>query len=256
MNQNNNYSISQLAQLTGVTTRTLRYYDKINLLKPEKIDQNGYRRYAKPQLNTLQQILYFKSLDFNLQKIKSILQDPTYNVVRALEIQRRLLNQVIEEKQHLLHSIDQSLKYYKGEITMTDQEQFETLKNSLMLQNDEHYGTQARALYGNQEYEAVQTKMASLTQTDYQSLQKLETSIIQNLDLMNEKDLALTHPLAQDIFQAHQQWLKMMNPNYSSQYHLAMADLYEADESFQAYYDSRTKAPLANLLIAIIRNYA
>ncbi|CAH1856129.1 MerR family transcriptional regulator [Convivina intestini] len=256
MNQNNNYSISQLAQLTGVTTRTLRYYDKINLLKPEKIDQNGYRRYAKPQLDTLQQILYFKSLDFNLQKIKSILHDPTYNVVQALEIQRKLFKQVIEEKRQLLKSIDQSLKYYRGEITMTDQEQFETLKNNHIRQNDKRYGEQARTLYGNQEYEAVQKKMASLNTTDYQSLQQLENNIIHNLNLMNEKGLTLDHPLAQDIFQAHQKWLKLMNPNYTSQYHLAMADLYEADESFQAYYDSRTKDPSANLLIAIIRKYS
>ena len=67
-------TISQVADLTGVSTRTLQYYDEINLLKPSKLTPSGYRLYDDEALHKLQQILFFKELDFKLKEIRYILE--------------------------------------------------------------------------------------------------------------------------------------------------------------------------------------
>ena len=71
-------SISQVAKLTGVSIRTLQYYDEIDLLKPSKLTTSGYRMYDDDALQTLQQILFFKELEFPLKEIKQILEKPYF----------------------------------------------------------------------------------------------------------------------------------------------------------------------------------
>lgn len=116
--------IKELAELTGVSVRTLHHYDKIGLLVPQKDDWNGYRIYSENDIDKLQQILFFKELDFPLKKIKQILDDPFFDKNVALDLQRHLL---IEKKQRIetmLATLDQTIRNEKGEITMTNKEKF------------------------------------------------------------------------------------------------------------------------------------
>ncbi len=83
--------IKELAELTGVSVRTLHHYDKIGLLVPQKDDWNGYRIYSEKDVDKLQQILFFKELDFPLKKIQQILDDPLFDKNVALDMQRHLL---------------------------------------------------------------------------------------------------------------------------------------------------------------------
>ena len=84
-------SISQVAKLTGVSIRTLQYYDEIGLLKPSKLTAAGYRMYDDNALQTLQQILFFKELEFPLKEIKQILEKPYFDRVSAFKKQKELL---------------------------------------------------------------------------------------------------------------------------------------------------------------------
>lgn len=83
-------SISQVAKLTGVSIRTLQYYDEIGLLKPSKLTTAGYRIYDDDALQTLQQILFFKELGFSLKEIKEILEKPDFDRVAAFKKQKEL----------------------------------------------------------------------------------------------------------------------------------------------------------------------
>lgn len=84
-------TIKQVSDLTGVSIRMLRYYDKIGLLEPSSTTEAGYRLYDGRALETLQQILFFRELDFPLREIKSALSDPHYDRREALRGQRELL---------------------------------------------------------------------------------------------------------------------------------------------------------------------
>lgn len=84
-------TISQVAKLTGISTRTLQYYDEINLLKPSEITPAGYRLYDDDALQQLQQILFFKELGFQLKEIAEILQRPDFDRIAAYKEQKELL---------------------------------------------------------------------------------------------------------------------------------------------------------------------
>lgn len=79
------YSIKQLAQLAGVSARTLRYYDEIGLLKPLYVNEAGYRFYGEMQLNLLQQILFYRERGLPLQQIAAVLYDGQFDILAALE---------------------------------------------------------------------------------------------------------------------------------------------------------------------------
>lgn len=84
-------TISQVAELTGISIRTLQYYDEIGLLKPSELTQSGYRLYDDEALQKLQQILFFKELGFQLKEINTILQEPDFDKISAFKQQKELL---------------------------------------------------------------------------------------------------------------------------------------------------------------------
>lgn len=112
-------SISEVAQLTGISTRTLQYYDKIDLLKPTKLTNSGYRMYNDEALEKLQQILFFKELDFKLKEIKEILQKPEFDRIKTYQKQKELL---LLKRDHINQLIELLSKLEKGQQCMSFKE--------------------------------------------------------------------------------------------------------------------------------------
>lgn len=110
------WQIREFAELTGVSVRTLHYYDAIGLLKPSEIHpQNGYRFYDDRSLQRMQEILFYRELDFPLKQILAILSSPSYDKTKALTEQKHLLMLKKERLERLLGALDEALK---GEIVM------------------------------------------------------------------------------------------------------------------------------------------
>ena len=118
------YTIKQLADLAGVSVRTLHYYDEIGLLAPGAYGENGYRYYDADALLRLQQILFFRELDFRLDEIKAILDRPDFDVRRALETHRVALEEKSARLKQLIETVDKTISRLKGESKMSDQELF------------------------------------------------------------------------------------------------------------------------------------
>src|SRR6185503_15926678 len=98
-------SISEVAQLAGVSVRTLHHYDEIGLLVPSARSENGYRRYSDEDIRRLLSVIVFKQLGFSLDAIERLLDDPAIDRVKALEEQRSALSTQIVEKQAALRAI-------------------------------------------------------------------------------------------------------------------------------------------------------
>ncbi|WP_429970617.1 MerR family transcriptional regulator [Fructilactobacillus sp. Tb1] len=250
------YTVAQLAKISGVSPRTIRYYDKVNLLKPSEIEENGYRKYDKAQLDKLQQILYFKNFGFKLEKIKAIINSSDYDVVNSLKIQQQMVEREIIEQQKLLKNLKKAVKYYKGEINMTDDEKFTVLKNNKIKENEINYGEELRKNYRETEIQGSINTFNNLTKEQYEGVNKMEKEMITNLDEINESNLSLDSNLAKRVFKQHQKWLMTFNQNYNSQYHLAMAELYSNDNRFKEHYNEQAKTNVADTLIKIINKYA
>ena len=105
--------------MSGVSVRTLHHYDQIGLLVPETRSDAGYRFYAEPQLLRLQQILFYRELDFALKEIAGILDDPEFNITHALESHRKSLVERQTRIDQLLRTIDNTINHIKQKQVMT-----------------------------------------------------------------------------------------------------------------------------------------
>lgn len=113
-----NYTVKQLATMSGVSVRTLHWYDEKDILKPAFIAENGYRFYTEEQVLRLQQILFYKELGFSLERINVLVAQEDFDKIKALEMHRNMLNHDIDHKQSLIDTIDKTLNYLRGESTM------------------------------------------------------------------------------------------------------------------------------------------
>lgn len=139
--------INEVVKLTGVSARTLQYYDEIGLLIPEKLN-NGYRDYSDENLEKLQKILFYKFLKFKLNDIKKLL-DADVDNLKVLEQQHELILKEKEKFEIILHNIEKTIKTYKGEHTMTMEEKF----NGFKKEDLNKYENQAIEKYGQETIE-------------------------------------------------------------------------------------------------------
>lgn len=103
-------TVKQVSSLTGVSTRTLQFYDEIGLFRPTQVTEAGYRMYDENALAVLQQILFFKELDFSLKEIKAIMESPLYDRKAAFEKQRELIQMKRDRLNGLLELLDRLIR--------------------------------------------------------------------------------------------------------------------------------------------------
>jgi DNA-binding transcriptional MerR regulator len=104
------YTVSQVSGLSGVSIRTLHYYDDIGLLKPAETTDAGYRLYSGSELSRLQEILFLKELDFDLKEIGAVMSMPQHDGEKALSRQKAMLLAKIERLNRLISVIDNRMK--------------------------------------------------------------------------------------------------------------------------------------------------
>ena len=230
------YTVNKLSKMSGVSARTLRYYDEIGLLKPVRVASSGYRLYGKKELDTLQQILFYRELDFPLDEIKSILYAPDFDKERSLKHHLAELNKKRERLDMLINNVAKSLSAMKGETTMTDNEKFEGFKQSLIDENEQKYGVEIRGKYGDAEVDASNANLKGLTQEQYSEGERLRLAYEEKLKTAFE-DGNPAGELAQTACDLHRQWLCVFYPKYNKEYHKGLAEMYVADERFKANYE-------------------
>jgi DNA-binding transcriptional MerR regulator len=118
------YTVKQLAVMSGVTVRTLHFYDEMALLKPAYSKANGYRFYEEPQLLMLQQILFYRELGFELKRIKEILSQRKFEKASALKSHRQVLEKNVARTRTLIETIDKTIGHLKGTKKMKSEELF------------------------------------------------------------------------------------------------------------------------------------
>src|SRR6266403_6171317 len=118
------YTVKQLAAISGVTVRTLHFFDEMALLKPAYIRANGYRIYEEPQLLMLQQILFYRELGFELKRIKEILSQRKFEKIAALKSHRQVLEKNVTRTRTLIETIDKTISHLKGTKKIKSEELF------------------------------------------------------------------------------------------------------------------------------------
>ena len=124
------YTVKQLAAMSGVTVRTLHFYDEMELLKPAYSRANGYRIYEEPQVLMLQQILFYRELGFELKRIKEILSQRKFETIAALHSHREVLEKNVTRTRTLIETIAKTISHLKGTKKMKSDELGLTVRGS------------------------------------------------------------------------------------------------------------------------------
>lgn len=240
------YTVQKLGLLAGVSTRTLRYYDEIGLLKPARINSSGYRIYGQAEVDRLQQILFYRELGVSLEEIKEIVSSPTFDAVQALREHRAKLLEKRAQLDRLIANVELTLAQREGTKTMTDKQKFEGFKQQLIDDNEKQYGQEIRAKYGDEQVDRSNRKLKEMTEEEYNRLEQLNQELHKTL----EEAFVTGDPgseLAQKAADLHRQWLSFYWDSYSKEAHASVAQMYVDDPRFTAYYD-KTQPGLAAFL--------
>jgi DNA-binding transcriptional MerR regulator len=167
------YKINEVAKLAGISVRTLHHYDKIELLKPANVGENGYRYYSEEDFATLQQILFFKELDFSLQDIKRILENPSFDRRKALSTHKQLLMEKKNRLERMIESIDQTIDSIEGGTKMAKKKMFEAFDMKKIEEHQKKYEQEVKEKYGGTSaYEQSQQKTKSYQAEDWKRIQE------------------------------------------------------------------------------------
>ena len=249
------YTIRELADLSGVTTRTLRWYHQIGLLKPARVAENGYRYYGPVQVDRLQDILYYRALGVELAQIKACLDDPSFDRLAALRSHLAVLQQERSRLDGLIRSVQKTIAAQERKEFMDDAEKFEALKQRAVAWHEETYGREAREQYGDQMVDAAQNTVRNLTQEQYREWMRLGEEIRRRLEQAVQEQERLEGPEGREIALLHKRWLTISGNPYDPAMHKGLAQLYIQDERFTAYYD-RTVPGCARFLCEAVCRWA
>jgi DNA-binding transcriptional MerR regulator len=214
------YTIQKLAGIAGISTRAIRFYDEIGLLKPARINSSGYRIYGQTETDRLQQILFYRELDVPLEQIKTIIDHPMFSGSEALQAHREQLLARRKQIDQLIINVDQSIAASKGEIKMNDKDKFNGFKSKMISDNETRYGKEARQRYGDDAVDRSNQKVKGMT-TLRQAFATGDP----------------TGKLAQKAADLHRQWLSFYWDQYSPEAHAGLAQMYVDDDRFTAFYD-------------------
>jgi DNA-binding transcriptional MerR regulator len=232
------YTVQKLGRLAGISTRTLRYYDEIDILKPARINSSGYRIYGQVEVDRLQQILFYRELGISLESIKDIITAPSFNGANALRDHREKLLDKRNQLDVLIANVDKTIALTEGRITMTDQEKFEGFKQIMIDDNEKKYGKEIREKYGEDTVNKSNEKVKNMTNEQHDEVTRLGNEVKVTLaEAYETGDPASL--IAQKAADLHKQWLTFYWSEYSKEAHAGLAQMYVDDERFKAYYDDK-----------------
>ncbi len=247
------YTVQKLGRLAGISTRTLRYYDEIGILKPARINSSGYRIYGQAEVDRLQQILFYRELGVSLDAIKQMITSPSFDGAAALKEHREKLLKKREQLDLLIVNVEKTIALTEGRITMSNKEKFEGFKKKMVEDNERKYGKEIREKYGSETVEKSNAKLMNMTEEEYKKVTGLEQDVRDTL----ARAFATGDPageLAQKAADLHKQWLTFYWTEYSKEAHAGLAQMYVDDERFKAYYD-KEQPGTAEFLRDAIRIY-
>jgi MerR family transcriptional regulator, thiopeptide resistance regulator len=209
--------------------RTLHYYDEAGLLKPRFRSANGYRQYDEAAVVRLQQILFFRELDFSLEEIKTIMSRPDFNVLDALESHRSLLTKRQERITDLLTTVDRTIKKLKGETEMSIKDYYQGFSDEQITK----YRKEARELYGEKMVADSEARVMKMGKEKFAALQAEGGAIFKAI--ADNRDKGHDSPLVQAQVAKWRKWLENFS-HYSDEAVLGLGQTYSENPEFAKFF--------------------
>jgi len=224
------FTVKQLSKMAGVTPRTLHHYDDIGLLKPSRVGDNGYRYYGEEAVLKLQQILFYRELEFPLEEIRRIMGRRDFDVLGALQSHKDALQNQAARLNRLLVTVDNTIQHLKGEKLMSQKGLFEGFSE----EEQEKLAQEAEQMYDPETVRESNRKWKSYSAAEKEAILAEGKSIYLDLAGAMSKGAASAQVQAV-ITRWHKHMQYFWSPN--DEQLLGLADLYNNDPRFRENYE-------------------
>jgi DNA-binding transcriptional MerR regulator len=241
-------TVGEVADLAHVTVRTLHHYDELGLLSPSERSETGYRLYSYDDLARLQEILIWRALGFSLAEIRSLLDDPGYDPVSALERQRELVGREIDRLGAVAAAVDAALAAHRNGTPIEETKMFDGFEPAL-------YEDEARERWGRTEaYQESTRRSQAYGENEWLQIRRESEQIVRELvDLMRAGSPA-DGPAARALAERHRDHISRWFYPCSPAMHRGLAEMYVADERFTRTYEREAEGLAAYFHDAIVAN--
>ncbi|WP_068774791.1 MerR family transcriptional regulator [Paenibacillus sp. FJAT-26967] len=229
------YKVKEVADLVGVSVRTLHHYDEIGLLHPDYVNAAGYRLYTDKGLQRLQQILFFREIGFSLQEIKTLLNSPGFDRKRALIGHKELLLEKLKRLKDIISTVDRTIDSIEGGTVMSGKEMFEGFDLRSVEEHKKKYEAETRRKYGDETIDAVEKRTGSYTKENWEGIMSESRHIYAKV--IAEMSGGADDPHVQEAVGELRQWITDHFYECTPEIFRGLGDLYVDDERFTANID-------------------
>lgn len=223
------YTVKKLADLAGVSVRTLHYYDEAGLLKPKSRSASGYRYYGEEAVVRLQQIMFFRELGFSLDEIGKIISRPDFDVLEALQSHRTLLAKKAERIDELLTTVDKTIKKLKGAVKMQIKEYYQGFSDEQI----EKYREEVRQRWGEKTLQESEERVIKMGKAKFTALQAEGGKIFQSIS--DNMPKGYDSRVVQAQVAEWRQWLENFH-HYSDEAVLGLGRMYSQSPEFAEFF--------------------
>ncbi len=245
------YSVGEVARFAGVTVRTLHHYDAIGLLLPSERTHAGHRRYSDRDLDRLQQILFYRGLDFPLEAIALLLDDPHTDMQEHLRRQHDLLTDRIDKLREMAAAVERAMEARKMGVNLTPEEKFEVFGD---FDPDEYQDEAERRWGGNDPYRESQRRTAAYTKEDWQRIKSAADDLNARFVALMDSGAEPESAAAMDLAEEHRQQIREHYYDCTYEIHTGLADMFTSDARFTRNLDALHPGFAAYLREAILAN--
>jgi DNA-binding transcriptional MerR regulator len=246
------YTVGRVAELAGVTVRTLHHYDEIGLIVPSGRTPAGYRVYEPADIERLTRALTYRSLGFSLDQIAELLDDPAADQVGHLRRQRQLLLERGEQLSAMVAAIDKELEAKAMGMQLTPEEQLEVFGTDKV---GGEWADEAEQRWGETDaFRESQRRTASYTKEDWERLKVESDEGLRAFADAMQRGVRADGPEARTLAEQHREFLCRWFYDCGYEKHRGLADTYVADERFTATFDIVATGLAAYVRDAIVAN--
>jgi DNA-binding transcriptional MerR regulator len=229
------YTVNKLAKLSGVSARTLHFYDEIGLLKPAYVGENNYRYYEEEQLLMLQQILFYRELGMPLSEIQRIISSDDFDKIEALQSHKKVLEESLDRSQQMIKTIDKTISHLRGKEKMKDKELYYGFDSE---KAKEHERTLVEKGIVTQEFmDECNKKIKKWSDKEKNDFIVEGENIMKALVAALEKKLQPSSTEVQALMRRHYDWIELSwTPTKES--YIGLTDLYQTPD-FRVFFDTR-----------------
>lgn len=244
------FTVKDIVRITGVTARTLHFYDKINLLKPNRLSDNGYRAYSREDLERLQTILFLKEMDLSLKEISDIMQLSKEEQLQIL----KLHHQTLLAKQQRLGTIISALEDY---VSGKEIFNLNIFNNSPILPLQEQYSREAEIVYGETEkYKEYEKNLEKLSDKEKENL---SYEFANNMEKVFKKLAKQIHnpPSSAEVQKLIAEWKSYLEQTMTCDTEIlkCIADTYKSDKRWKNYFNQFSDKDLIEFIYQAIMYY-